>query len=173
MNEGTVLQRRFFRGFSTRQILTLRATCLLWLLWLVLLGSLLTLVACGKNSTEPQAEKDVGVNVTGTLTLPAEAPGKWYAVAVDSDTSSANGFAKVITGTCGTGLRVTYEMKDVPAGTYYVYAVVWVVSTPLSAPTSGDYVGFYGTQGTIPSAPNASVPSSGRVTFDITLVVLP
>lgn len=141
--------------------------------WVVALCTSLVLVSCGKNSTSPTTGKEVSPNVVGTLLLPAEATGKWYAVAVDSDTSSANGFVKVVTGTCGAGVRVPYEMKDVPAGTYYVYAVVWVVGTPLSTPKTGDYVGFYGTQGSIPPAPNATVPSSGKVTFDITLMVRP
>ncbi len=148
--------------------------CARYLLWSMLgLSMLFAFAGCGKNSTAPPKEKEAIPNVVGTLTLPAEAPGKWYAVAMDSDTSSANGFVKVVTGTCGSGVKVPYEMKDVPAGTYYLYGVVWVVSAPLTTPTSGDYVGFYGTQGTIPAAPNATVPQSGQVTLDITLVIRP
>jgi hypothetical protein len=134
---------------------------------------MLVLASCGKNSTSPKEEQQSSPNVVGTLSLPAEANGKSFAVVVDSDTSNANGFVKVATGTCGPGTKVSYEMKDVPAGTFFVYAVVWVVSTPLTPPKSGDYVGFYGTQGTIPAAPNATVPATGQMTFDITLVVLP
>lgn len=137
------------------------------------LCAVLILASCGKNSTAPKEDEQRSPNVVGTLSLPADANGKSFAVVVDSDTSNANGFVKVTTGTCGPGTKVTYEMKDVPAGTFFVYAVVWVVSTPLTPPRSGDYVGFYGTQGTIPSAPNATVPATGQVTFDITLIVRP
>jgi len=136
------------------------------------LFAVFALGSCGKK-TAPTEDQEPEPNVVGTLTLPGEANGKSFAVVVDSDTSSANGFVKVVTGTCGAGTKVSYEMKQVPAGTYYVYAVVWVVSTPLTPPKSGDYVGFYGTQGTIPTAPNAIVPSQGTVTLDIPLIVLP
>ncbi len=140
----------------------------------VLLGlsGLVILSSCGKDSTPPTKQEPVP-NVVGTLTLPGEANGKSFAVAVDSDTTSANGFVKVTTGTCGAGTKVSYQMQEVPAGTYYLYAVVWVVSTPLTPPQTGDYVGFYGTQGTVPPAPNATVPSEGAATFDITLIVMP
>jgi hypothetical protein len=132
-------------------------------------------LSCSKESpTSPgKKEKTEGATVAGTLQLPAEAPGKTFAVVIDDDTNSANGFVKVITGTCGSGTRISYQITEVPAGTYYLYAVVWVVSSPLTTPRSGDFVGFYGVQAGIPSAPNATVPTSGRVTFDIQLIVMP
>ncbi|MGQ9559344.1 MAG: hypothetical protein ACUVTG_03235 [Candidatus Oleimicrobiaceae bacterium] len=136
------------------------------------LSGLLNLSSCGKDASSPTKQEPLP-NVVGTLTLPSEANGKSFAVVVDEDTTTANGFVKVTTGTCGAGTQVSYQIQGVPAGVYYVYAVVWVVSTPLTPPTSGDYVGYYGTQGTIPAAPNATVPREGTATFDITLIVMP
>ena len=55
-----------------------------------------------------------------------------------------------------------------------MYAVVFLGSNTSQGPQSGDYLGFYG--GTIanpPNSPNASVPSSGTVAFDINLEAMP
>lgn len=137
-------------------------------------GLVACVVTCGGDSTtDPNDNESRGATLVGTVTLPSPAEGKTYAVAVDEDVRSDNGFVRVITGVCGAGTGVSYEIPEVASGTYFVYAVVWVVSPPLAVPASGDFVGFYGTVGGIPAEPNAFVPSSGRVTFDITAMVLP
>jgi len=135
---------------------------------------ILSVLCCSKKTpTSPNHEKSELATITGMLILPAEANGKTFAVVVDSDTNNTNGFVRVIMGTCGTGDRVPYEITDVPAGIYFLYAVVWVVSEPLNPPATGDFVGFYGTENAIPPAPNVTIPTSGQVTLDITLMVLP
>jgi hypothetical protein len=109
-------------------------------------------------------------DVNGTLTLPAVAIGQTYVVMIDGDTNGDNGEVKNTVGLCGNSTTVDYTINDVPSGTYYVYAVVYVVSStgPL---TTGDYLGFYGTGASAPGSPNATVPTSGSVTLDITLSV--
>jgi hypothetical protein len=110
--------------------------------------------------------------VVGTLTLPAAAAGRPYAVLVDNDANGDNGAVREVSGTCGTGTEQAYTISNVPAGTYYVYAVVGVVSDLAQGPETGDYYGFYGTGGSVPGSPNATVPSAGTVTLDINLVVM-
>jgi hypothetical protein len=106
--------------------------------------------------------------VTGMLTLPAEANGREYIVIVDTDTDGDNGFVASTIDTCGTGLTVDYSISAVPAGTYYIYACVFVVSDT-APPQDGDYIGFYGTGIDPPAVRNAFVPLTGTVAFDITL----
>jgi len=106
--------------------------------------------------------------VEGKLILPEPAPGREYGVLVDQDFNGDNGFVKYCLGICGSDTAVSYTISDVPAGTYYIYAVVRIVSYSGNPPEVGDYMGIYG--GTIdeyPSEPNAVVPASGTVTFDI------
>ena len=110
--------------------------------------------------------------VTGTLTLPADASGKEYFIIIDSDTDGDNGYVNATIGTCGSGTTVDYSISNVPAGTYYVYAGVRIVSDHDSSPQNGDYIGFYGTGSDPPDEANAVVPSSGTVTFDITLSIM-
>ena len=107
--------------------------------------------------------------ITGTLTLPAEASGKEYFVLVDNDTTGDNGYINATIGTCGSGTTVDYSISNVPAGTYYLYAVVRIVSVHDSPPEPCDYLGYYGTGSTAPSDANADVPFSGTVIFDIRL----
>lgn len=111
---------------------------------------------------------DDEATVTGMLALPAEANGREYIVIVDTDTDGDNGFVASTIDTCGTGLTADYSINAVPAGTYYVYACVFVVSET-APPQDGDYIGFYGTGLDPPDLPNAVVPPTGIVTFDITL----
>jgi hypothetical protein len=109
------------------------------------------------------------VTVNGTLTLPAEANGKEYIVIVDNDTEGDNGWINATVGTCVSGTTVDYSISNVPAGTYYIYAVVRIVSAHDSPAEDGDYIGFYGSGEAPPENANAIVPDSGTVTFDISL----
>jgi hypothetical protein len=117
----------------------------------------------------PDDDGGGATTVTGTLTLPSEANGQEYWVLIDNDTNGDNGHIDATVGTCGSGTTVDYSLSNVPAGTYYVYAGVRVVSDFDSPPEDGDYFGFYGTGSIPPIAANAVVPALGTVTFDITL----
>jgi hypothetical protein len=142
----------------------------------MILTSLLTLfLFCTFCSDNPSSEDDgqTAAYITGTLYLPAEAPGKTFVVAFDDNIDADDGFIKIEAGTCGDDTIQEYAIDEMPAGTYYLYAVVWVTGPAFSTPQPGDYVGYYGTEGTIPLEPNASVPESGSKEFDITLIVLP
>ncbi len=146
-----------------------------YLICIILLAPVLMLLyqGCGKDDS-PVNGGNGSTTVNGTLTLPAAADGKSLFVAIDYDRNGDNGFKYSVSGTCGTETTESYSINNVAAGSYYIYAVVFVVGNTSQGPQSGDYLGFYG--GTIsnpPSSPNASVPSSGTVTFDINLEVMP
>ncbi len=130
---------------------------------------LVVMLGCGSDSPNGPS----GATVEGRLTLPTEANGKEYWVLIDNDINGDNGYLRAVSGNCGSGTSVNYSFSDVPAGTYYVYAGVRIVSSSDSAPENGDYVGIYGgTLSNAPSQPNAVVPSSGTVTFNITLGIM-
>jgi hypothetical protein len=111
--------------------------------------------------------------VTGTLTLPAAQPGKTYSVAIDTDTNGDNGNVKAIQGTCQSPNTLTYTMTGVPAGTFYIYAVVFVSGATVGPPGTGDYLGFYGCtygdSGCPLSTSNLTITEGARVTANITL----
>jgi hypothetical protein len=110
--------------------------------------------------------------VSGTLTYPAPAAGAQWLVIVDNDFNGDNGWVASSSGTCGSGTTMMYSVTDVPTGTYYVYALVRVVSGPTDPPQDGDYLGIHGGSLTnSPQSPTASVSSGGTVTCDITLGV--
>jgi len=134
---------------------------------------IITILSCDSSTSSNDNNKS-NATVTGNLILPLAAPGKNYAVLVDNDFNGDNGQIKLVTGTCGSGTNVNYSITNVPAGTFYIYAAVFVLSDGSSGPQSGDYVGIYGgTLTNLPNQPNASVPSSGTVTFNITLDKMP
>ena len=110
---------------------------------------------------------EAAATINGDLLLPADANGKEYVVLVDNDTDGDNGWIAATIGTCGSGTTVSYSIANVPSGTFYVYAVVRIVSAPNSSPLPGDYIGFYGTGSDPPAQANAVVPPTGTVTFDI------
>jgi len=111
--------------------------------------------------------------VQGNLLLPFAAEGKTYRVMIDYDNDGANGCVINTTDVCGSEATVAYTIHGVPKGTYYLYAVVWVIGEVDKAPLSGDYFGYYNTGINPPDKPNAVVPSSGSVNFDITLFIIP
>ncbi len=116
--------------------------------------------------------KDVFAQATveGKLILPEPAPGIQYWVIVDQDGDGGNGYVRYCLGICGSDTEISYAISNVPAGTYYIYGGVRIVSSHNNPPEAGDYMGVYG--GTIveyPNEPNAVVPAFGTVTFDIIL----
>lgn len=98
--------------------------------------------------------------VTGTLTLPGPATFTYY-LWVENDTYTA------VAETSGVAVAlpaVNYSISDVLYGTYYIHAVV-----DYTDDGSPEYEQYYGGVMAIPpSAPNAVVPSSGTVVFNIT-----
>jgi uncharacterized protein (DUF2141 family) len=110
--------------------------------------------------------------VTGTLTLPTDLTGKTFLVVVnDTSTSSSQPIATDV-GTV-TGTSATYTIHKVPAGTYYIIAIVYNGTPGATGPTTGDYIGFFG--GFPPVAePNVVVPASGTKSgVDISLIAFP
>jgi hypothetical protein len=106
--------------------------------------------------------------VDGTVTIPSAAPGAVWLVFIDDDTNFANGTIEEIMGVCGASTAIDFTIYNVPAGTFYLYAAVDVDNS--MGFSNGDYLGFYGgTDTNPPSSANATVPSSGTVTFDFSL----
>jgi hypothetical protein len=114
-------------------------------------------------------------SVSGTVTMPAPATGKCYAVVLATSFSIVNplqnGIA-VATGQTNGTATFTYSLTNIPPGTYFLYAGVDNNANSAIAPgctftngtiDSGDYAGFYGG----PSA-NAIV-TVGTNTFDFSL----
>jgi hypothetical protein len=109
--------------------------------------------------------------IEGTLMLPVEATGEPWVTMLDNDLDGDNGCVAVDSGYCGSGTDVDYAISGVVEGMYYLYAAVFAESDGSEGPQPGDFLGVYG--GTFPddppAQPNAEVPSTGVVTFDIEL----
>jgi len=98
--------------------------------------------------------------VTGTLTLPAAANFTYY-VLVEND--AYNPVAET-SGVVTASATVNYSISDVLYGTYYIYA--WVDD---DADSKAEHEGYYGgVTVNPPLVPNAVVPASGTVVFNIT-----
>ncbi|MHC4670531.1 MAG: hypothetical protein ACYTFD_19275 [Planctomycetota bacterium] len=142
-----------------------------WLARVLLVFGVMTLLTgCGGGETAVAAQANA--TVTGSLNLPAEASGRVCYVVIDDDLD-AQQVVGLATTSLGPGTSFDFSFSGVPAGTYYVYAFVHVVSDPGEALVAGDFLGFHG--GTLsdpPTGPNAVVPASGTVSFVINLEVL-
>ena len=101
--------------------------------------------------------------VTGTLTLPAAVVVTFtYYVWVENDTYAAVAETSGIVAVAANS--VNYSISDVLYGTYYIHAVVDYTDDGVY-----EHERYYGgVMVNPPSAPNAVVPSSGTVVFDIT-----
>jgi hypothetical protein len=143
-------------------------------LFILLFVPFLALLYQGCSKDDNPVDNGSGTaTVKGTLTIPADANGKSVYVLIDTDTDGSS-YKYLASGTCGSGTTGTYSFTNISAGTYYIYAVVFVVGNTNQGPQSGDYYGIYGgTLNNMPSSPNAKVPSSGTATFDINLEVMP
>ena len=106
--------------------------------------------------------------VVGSITLPDVAEGSSYDVYIGNDYYTEAGRVASSNGVCGTGTTIDYELFDVPAGTYYLWASV---DTDESGDlTWGDFLGWYGGSGAWPpAAVNATVPDIGEVVLDFSL----
>ena len=113
--------------------------------------------------------------VKGTLTIPAPAQGKLFAVIIDDNIfDPGDGYKYLDSSRCGSGTSVTYSFSNIAAGTYYIYSAVFINGNWSQGPQSGDYIGIYGgTLNNQPNSANATVPSSGTATFNMNLEVMP
>ena len=129
----------------------------------------LFLTYCNKNNEDPVIETPA--TVSGTLTLPVDASGSTWAVLFDDDLNGDNGSSLMETGVCGSGTSISYTVAEVPAGKYYLYAIVYAAGQFGNPPGPGDFLGVYGGDFTNnpPVQPNAVVPSTGKVTFNLNL----
>lgn len=105
--------------------------------------------------------------INGTVTGVPYVAGKSYAVIADNDTDLTNGFVKyTYSSTDDTG-AINYSITDVPAGTFYVYCIVYNTyngSYPVSAIT-GDYTGYY--------VNSVTVPEKGAVSCNFVVSEIP
>ena len=132
---------------------------------LLIVGACFCFVGCD-NPTSPEQR------VTVILNLPQPAPGRPWHVGFDDNLDGNYTWYKM--GTCGQEANITLEFDDVPAGTYYLTATVFIMTDGTGPPILGDYTGVYLRRGQELGqlfAPNATVPESGSVTFEITLTI--
>jgi hypothetical protein len=133
---------------------------------------LFIIISCDKDENNPGSSTET-VTITGTLNLPADAAGRPWAVLIDNDFDGDNGFTCMSTDNCAAGTAIAYQAANVPVGTHFIYAAVFVVSNGEQGPQPGDYLGIYG--GTypnnIPGNANASVSSDNTV-FNIDMAVM-
>jgi len=95
-------------------------------------------LGCENAAAADDAKK---ATVSGTVTLPASVVDVDYIVIVDTDMDGGNGFTGSATGTV-TGTTFDYSIADIPAGDYYIYAVVYASGGDAGGePVDGDYFG--------------------------------
>jgi hypothetical protein len=104
-------------------------------------------------------------NVQGTFSIPSAVAAVPWIVVIDTNTTPYDGYVDYQDGGWGAGLVMNYYISDVPAGIYYIYALV---DNDYNEDFSiGDYFGFYGGSGTNPPASaNVTVPYSGTLTLN-------
>jgi hypothetical protein len=132
----------------------------------------LTMV-CGPKVAVPDGGTTTGASVVGILTLPGDPrDAKFFVKVLGAVAEAATPVAETM-GTTTRSTSVVYEVRGVPAGTYFVLGFVDVDSSGGTASTPGDFAGWYGHSGdgNPPAAPNVVVPESGSVRFDFSLVV--
>src|SRR5438093_8686533 len=79
---------------------------------------------CGGGSTAKNDAAGAGATVAGTLTLPAAAPGKPYAVRIFTVAGAPGTPVGEVTGSTPAGTTLPYVIASVPAGTYFVLGFV-------------------------------------------------
>lgn len=141
---------------------------------LILLGLLISFSFKCEEDESPTGIEEPTATITGTLLLPAEAPGKPWAVLVDKDYNGENGCACLVSDTCCSGTEINYKLNEVPYGSYYLYAAVFVASDGKHGPQPGDFLGLHGGSfpTDVPAEPNVEINSAGPYMFNITLKVV-
>lgn len=137
----------------------------------VLLFSCFFYTTACKQPEPPQ----VSIEITGTLTLPAGAPGKSFIVAFDTDKNPYNGIYRSATGSCGAGTSVPYTITLNSAANFYIYAYVendnYFGASGMQYLNTGDYFGVYGSIfPSWPASANAAVAETTGQVFNIDLV---
>ena len=153
----------------------------------------------GDTGSHPSAGGDGGITVdagaprtstrvTGRITLPAAVTNRCAMVAVDSDTTGANGSARrgdgsyLLAYVLVNGATLDFDFADVPAGTYYLWGFVDTNASSSSpgtdcemtgGPNSGDDLGYFDTGLAPPGGTNVTVPHDEGRTFPFTLGVFP
>jgi hypothetical protein len=142
----------------------------------VLLPLCLLTLACREQDRPAAGATDAssGATVVGTITLPSATTGKPYSVRIlgMAGAPSATPVGEA-SGTTAGATTLQYTIADVPAGSYFVLAFVDIDSSGGQSSTPGDQAGWFGHtgDGNPPASPNATVPASGMVRFDFSLVV--
>lgn len=124
-------------------------------------------ITCSSSSDDDpdeNGEVNVTTTISGILNLPLNAVDKTWAVAIDTDTDPDNGFIASELGVCNDGTKISYNISDVPSGTYYLYAFVYVLGDLDNGLEFGDYLGIYGGEYPfdMPASPNVHLTSGNR-----------
>ena len=138
-------------------------------LYLILLVVWICICFLACDTDDPASSR---LTVTVNLTLPQPAPGRPCFIGFDEDADGDHTWSWM--GQLGQEEDYSFEFNDVPPGTYYLVATVFVVSDGTGPSIPGDYTGYYLQEGQERGevfVPNAIVPESGSVTFNVTLWV--
>lgn len=128
------------------------------------------LVGCSSNNESkgvvaPPA--DMGT-ITGTITLPGVEANQLLWIAVDKDSSYANGYEKFDTMTTTDQLTFDYTIDSIPIDDYFVYGGVLVGHTDMP-PRTDDLLGYFDTGLTPPPDPNVGVTVGDTVIVSFSL----
>lgn len=102
----------------------------------------LSFLAC-PNPTSDDKKEEAVATITGTISLPGSVANKPYLVIVDADSNGGNGYAGISSDSVD-GNSFVYSVGNIPAGTYYVYAITYGSGETGGVPGEGDYFGAYG-----------------------------
>jgi uncharacterized protein (DUF2141 family) len=111
-------------------------------------------------------------NINGTITMPGVTTEDFAVILFDASKSFAS--AQILAGSFTASATASYN-GYVPAGDYYVLAVVYTSGGPFGPPAINDHIGISGYAWPAwPSSPNITVPpaGSGSVTADITTALI-
>lgn len=140
---------------------------------ILLLSALIGLSISACPSSDSSTSPSGSHTVSGTITMPQGGhDGTDYIVGVFTDWDSAPTFFDEGT-IVGAGITVNYSISNVPTGTYYVMAIVYVNGSGRPAPVAGDYFGLSGWNrlgDPEASIPNPNVSVSADKTVDFTLI---
>ncbi len=124
--------------------------------------------ATATNTAMPTSTVVASPNLSGTINVPAQANGKQFAVVVDDDANTANGYVNQFVGTVDS-TSMAYAF-DVGGASYYVYAYVDMNGSGLTGPGGTDYFGANGPLVTIPDTA-VNFPCTSQLDITVTINV--
>lgn len=127
-----------------------------------------TATSTATNTAVATSTPVISPNLSGAITVPVNANGKNFAVVVDNDTNTANGYVAVFNGVVNS-TSLPYAFL-VTVGNYYVYAYVDMNNSGMTGPGGLDYMGDYNSWSAV-TAPAAGVDFNCTAQLDMLITV--